>query len=194
MNESLEQGNLANIFVIFVNTAKAELDDISKLCNIFSLVTHNVASCSQSSESILHSTSKLDARSYRNPISMCKKKQSINNLYKYHKCLESIREIHHELILISFSLKNDGIEKEIESMCTDERQMMYEKMEKHIQLSQRVIRTCMIGKFDRFGLILENNDDYDCRIVALAALNSSVQRLERWRLEISATKGVEAAY
>jgi len=160
---------LLQSFTDFIETSQDEYEELKALCDELAFLTHSIDACSsgvvgseyKSNEGIV-------------PVEWIKISQPSRHLYKYQNYCESIRILHQELHLLSSQMEKSTDQ----GQNTPQNHQYHEYMKSHIRLSQRVIRTCTLGRIDSVGILRDDMNQYDNRLVALAALNASIKRIE----------------
>ena len=182
----------------WIETALEEYEKIASLCNAQSLLGNTVSSSSSSSTVIDDGHENNDGRDL-DPKRLTHELQQLilhDHLSNYYQEIDVVRKVHSSLKeqLLSLSKMQDFSDSiKYSDNGSNKRNIIHkhrqtpniEAFSRHIELSERVIRTVMQSTPGQCGVLFENglvrtssSSDHEVNVVALAALRASVSQLK----------------
>jgi hypothetical protein len=163
----------------FIHVAKVHQEEMSRLCDLCSLLTHSViALCpSGSTMSVLPTTDSFAQLSRIVPTSQLRQ-----HVMGYKVTKESMYELYDRMKIIA---KNDFIN----NVCEEDNNSLEENFSTdtvaslinyHVGLCDRAMKSCFYATVEQEAHAVDRHT-HECRTVALAAVQSSISRLQKYQ-------------
>lgn len=162
----------------FIRVAKVHQEEMSRLCDLCSLLTHSVSALSSSGStmSVLPTTDSFAQLSRIVPTSQLRQ-----HVMEYKLTKESMYELYDRMKLMA---KNDFST----DVCEDDNNSLEESfttdsaaslINYHVGLCDRAMKSCFYATVEQEAHAVDRHT-HECRTVALAAVQSSISRLQKY--------------
>ena len=170
----------------FISLAEAHQEQMSQLCNQCSLLTHSVVGYVSGGSNLLISSSATphrDSFSSRDKMpSIVRRAQLYQTVMDYKDAVESMQTLYERMGQILEEVNNENKQNKIPVMMNEQQEIEYTDEDSlvayHVGLCHRAMKTCFQSTIEQEAHAIDQHT-YECRTVALAALQASVCQLKK---------------
>lgn len=178
----------------FIQIAESHQEDMSNLCDICSLLTHSVSVLALPSDRNRSTTAMnrfLPIDSFSQLSHVVATSQLRQHVTEYVARKESMYACYDRMKSIAYNYFTPRVTDVNELFCDELQERSFENdtislIQYHVGLCDRAMKSCFYSSLEQEAHAIDHHT-YDCRVVALAALQASISRLKKHNLTLNPT-------